>query len=294
VPNRADITVVHFCHAAYRANARDSALASLPRLKAWHERLIRKVSVWAERWSYRERRLRRFVAVSDGLRRELEEFYPGVPCTVAPNGVNHERFRPNQAARPTIRDELGVSPADFVVVFVGGDWVRKGVDIAIAAVGEVRRSHGLAVTLWIVGPGDLAFYRAVARTEGVERQIRFFGPRADTERFYQAADAFVLPSRYETFSLVAVEAAACGLPLIATSLDGVFEEFAAAGAAVISERSPAAVAEAFAQLALNPARRQILGSSARRQSKHYTWERQVSRLLALYHRLISNRRTAAR
>ena len=60
--------------------------------------------------------------------------------------------------------------------------------------------------------------------------------RSDTERFYQAADAFVLPSMYETFSLAAVEAAACGSADHRHLLDGVFEEFAAAGAALIYDR----------------------------------------------------------
>src|SRR5829696_2802780 len=222
--NGADIAVVHFCHAGYLAKARGSRPPPLSRLKASHEWLIRRVSVWAERWSYIQRRLNAFVAVSDGVRRELADFYPDVPCVVAPNGVDHTRFRPDQAARAGTRKQLGARPSEFVAVFVGGDWARKGVDIAIAAVGELRRSHDMAVTLWIVGPGDVARYRDLARTEGAEGGVHFLGPRSDTERFYQGADVFVLPSLYETFSMAAVEAAACRLPMVATSRDGVFED----------------------------------------------------------------------
>jgi glycosyltransferase involved in cell wall biosynthesis len=282
VPNRADVAVVHFCHAAYLTKARRSTPAPLPGLKAWHESLIRRVSVRAERWSYRRRRLSSFVAVSSGVRRDLEGLYPGIPCVVAPNGVDHRRFRPNRPARAAIREQLEVRPGDFVAVFVGGDWARKGLDIAIAAAGEVRRSHGVAVTLWVVGPGHVERYRALARAEGVAGGVRFLGPRSDTERFYQAADAFVLPSMYETFSLAAVEAAACGVPIVATLLDGVVEEFAAAGAALICDRSSLALAQALVELARDPVRGNTLARAAHEHAKRYTWERQATKLLALY------------
>ena len=282
VPNRADVTVVHFCHAGYLAKARRSTPAALSGAKAWHEWLIRRTSLWAERWSYDARRLRQFVAVSDGVRRELEEFYPGIPCVVAPNGVDHARFRPDPAARDRTRGDLGARPAEFVAVFVGGDWARKGLDVAIAAVAEARRTHGTDVRLWVVGPGDVERYRALARGEGVEDCVQFFGRRPDTERFYQAADAFVSPSSYETFSLAAVEAAACGLPIVSTSLDGVFEAFAAAGAAVACERSPAALGSALAQLERDPSSRESLARSASEQAKGYTWDRQLAALLNLY------------
>jgi glycosyltransferase involved in cell wall biosynthesis len=284
VPNRADIAVIHFCHAGYVAAAGRTAARSLPAAKRWHEWLIRKVSVWAERWSYSARRLRWFVAVSEGVRRELEQFYPGIPCAVAPNGVDHQRFRPDPESRPLLRRQLGAAPDDFVAVFVGGDWARKGMDTAIAAVAEARRSLGVPASLWVVGPGDESSYRALAREQGVESHVRFFGRRSDTDRFYKAADAFVLPSLYEAFPLVALEAAACGLPIVATPINGI-EELEAAGAAVTCERSGPAFAQALKELADGPARKEELGQSARDQAARYTWQRQVSTLLGLYGRL---------
>jgi UDP-glucose:(heptosyl)LPS alpha-1,3-glucosyltransferase len=284
VPNRADIAVIHFCHAGYLAGAGRTAARSLSAVKRWHESLLRKVSVRAERWSYSARRLRWFVAVSEGVRRELEQFYPGIPCAVAPNGVDHEHFCPDPESRPRLRRQLGAAPNDFVAVFVGGDWARKGVDIAISAVAEDRRSLGLPVSLWIVGPGDESSYRALAREQDVEPYVRFFGRRADTDRFYKAADAFVLPSLYEAFPLVALEAAACGLPVIATPINGI-EELEAAGAAVTCERSGSAFAHALKEFVDGPDRKKALGQSARDQAARYTWQRQVSTLLGLYGRL---------
>jgi glycosyltransferase involved in cell wall biosynthesis len=81
---------------------------------------------------------------------------PGIACTVAPNGVDRQRVRPDTGLRPRLRQEFGAGPDDLVAVFVGGDWERKGLDIAIRAVAEARRVHGVAVSLWIVGPGKRA------------------------------------------------------------------------------------------------------------------------------------------
>ena len=284
VPNRADLALVQFCHAGYLAKARKSTPASLSGLKAWHEWLIRKTSVWAERKSYDPSRLRRFVAVSGGVRRELEEHYPGIPCVIAPNGVDHARFRPDSTTRETTRGELGARPDDFVALFVGGDWARKGVDVAITGVAEACRSYAAGVSLWIVGPGDVERYRALARSEGVEDRVRFFGRRPDTERFFQAADAFLFPSLYEAFPLVALEAAACGLPIVATAINGI-EELEAAGAAVTTERSPGAFAAVLRRVAEDGAFRRRLASAASGESQRYTWERQANSLLALYDEL---------
>jgi glycosyltransferase involved in cell wall biosynthesis len=158
------------------------------------------------------------------------------------------------------------------------------VAIAIAAVAEARRSLGVPVSLWIVGPGDESSYRALAREQGVESHVRFFGRRSDTDRFYKAADALVLPSLYEAFPLVGLEAAACGLPVIATAINGI-EELEAAGAAVTCERSGSAFAQALKEFVDGPGRKEALGQSARDQTARYTWQRQVSTLLGLYGRL---------
>jgi UDP-glucose:(heptosyl)LPS alpha-1,3-glucosyltransferase len=284
VPNRVAIAVIHFCHAGYHAKAKRIPKASLPAAKACHAWLVRKTSVWAERWSYRKDQVSWFVAVSEGVRRELEQFYPGIPCTVAPNGVDRQRFRPDTGLRPRLRHEFGAAPDDLVAVFVGGDWARKGLDIAIRAVAEARRVHGVAVRLWIVGPGNQPSYRALARDQGAEAQVRFFGRRPDTERFYKAADVFLFPSAYEAFPLVALEAAACGLPIVATSINGI-EELEAAGAAVTCERSPSAFARILSELAHDRGRKKALGRLALEQATRYTWEQQTRTLLRLYRRL---------
>jgi hypothetical protein len=76
VPNRVAIAVIHVCHAGYLAKAKRTPKISLSAAKACHAWLVRKTSVWAERWSYRKGHVSWFVAVSEGVRRELEQFSP--------------------------------------------------------------------------------------------------------------------------------------------------------------------------------------------------------------------------
>jgi glycosyltransferase involved in cell wall biosynthesis len=123
---------------------------------------------------------------------------------------------------------------------------------------------------------------------GIARRVTFVGVHADPRRFFWAADAFVLPSRYEVFPLVALEAAASGLPLITTNLNGV-EEFARAGETgfFIREHSVTAIANAIHDfLALSPSQRAQLGENARAAVSCYGVREFVSKWESLYARLL--------
>jgi glycosyltransferase involved in cell wall biosynthesis len=121
--------------------------------------------------------------------------------------------------------------------------------------------------------------------------VEFFGPRSDTERFYRAADVFVFPTRYEAFPLVALEAAAAGLPLVATPVNGVEELLEDGEAGIAVERLPAAVADALVRLATRPDERARMGHAARRRATAFTWEDSVRRTLGLYDRLLATARS---
>src|SRR5262249_49958812 len=150
---------------------------------------------------------------------ELSRFYPGVEAVVTPNGVAGDRFGPDPTAYRRTRRTMGVASDECVALFVGGDWSRKGLGIAIGGLSNAP-SAGAPVRLWVVGPGDRAPYEAMAARLGVAGRVRFFGQRSDTERFYRAADIFLLPTLYETFCLAAFEAAACAVPAVITAVHG--------------------------------------------------------------------------
>jgi UDP-glucose:(heptosyl)LPS alpha-1,3-glucosyltransferase len=282
VPSRADVAQIQFCHAGARVAHFQSARSPARRL---NNSLTQALSLLAERWAYRPSRLRMFIAVSQGVRAELEEHYPGIPVRVVANGVDRERFSPDERSREDVRAAEGVAPDDVVAFFVGGDWGRKGLDVAIGAVAQAVRAGVDAMQLWVVGGGDKRRFHALARGLGVADRVRFLGRRYDTPRFYQAADVFLFPTAYEAFPLVALEAAASGLPLVATPANGIEELLGDGEAGLLVERDPEAMGRALASLALDADRRRAMGEAARRRSERYTWDAAADGVISVWEEL---------
>jgi len=119
----------------------------------------------------------------------------------------------------------------------------------------------------------------------METAVEFFGRRTDTESFYRAADVFVLPSGYETFSLACFEAAACGLPLVLTAIPTATVLVGDGEAGVVVDRNAGAVADALLMLSDDASRRRM-GAAARDRVKHCTWEVAATATAALYRQLV--------
>ena len=285
LPNRVDVASIHFCHAGFLAANGGLAPRDAPLMRRANTALSRALALAAERWSYRPSRLRAFATVSLGVAEEVARFYSSIPMTVTPNGVDIERFRPDLAVRAALRAAETVGEA-VVALFVGGDWDRKGLHIAIDAVSKVRAA-GYDLRLWVVGHGDAARLGALAKRHGVAREIRFFGPRSDIERFYQAADLLVMPSAYEAFSLVCLEAAASGLPLVIPPISGASEIVGSDEGGLVVERSVRFVADALATLASDAELRIRLGVTARQHASAYTWQRSAESVMNLYEALLA-------
>jgi glycosyltransferase involved in cell wall biosynthesis len=282
VANRAAVSTVHFCHRAFQARgggpqaARGSAAY---RANAWLSALM---SRWAEAWCYRPRRTERLVAVSLGVERELREFFPamGDRVEVIPNGVDRQAFAPDEATRSEERARLGVGDDELVAVFVGGDWERKGLRYAIEA---LARAPGWR--LLVVGGGDEQAERARAAQFGVEERVTFAGRTPDPRPYYVAADAFVLPTAYETFSLVTYEAAAAGLPLLVTRVSGVEDLLVDGRNGWFIEPDAERIAVRLNDLAADPERRRAMGEAARADSARFDWQGVVDSYDRLYREL---------
>jgi len=266
----ADVITAQYCHAAFTARfggLRGGSAAG----RAW-QNLAQRVFVRQERRAYTSRRLRRVIAVSHGTARELHEFY-GVPerlIAVVPNGVDHAVFRPapDAAARRAVRTALGLEDGAFVVLFCGGDWERKGLRDAIDAVAEVPDA-----LLCVVGRGDEAAMRAHAAQRGAAARVRFVGKTTTPERWYAAADVLVHPSRYEAFSLVILEAAASGLPIVAHAINGTEELVESGVNGILTEFGGEALREALVALRDDDARRAAMSAAALERSRRYAWDR---------------------
>jgi UDP-glucose:(heptosyl)LPS alpha-1,3-glucosyltransferase len=199
---------------------------------------------------------------------------------VIPNGVDLGNFRFDARARHVVRERAGIGPADLAAVFVGGDWGRKGLATAIEAIGRSP-----AWRLLVVGGGDEQAHQDLAERVGAGGRVHFCGRTADPAPFYSAADAFLLPSAYETFSLVTYEAAAAGLPLLVTRVSGVEDVLIDGENGWFIERDPDLVAERLDRLAASEEARRAMGDAARVAVAEYGWDRVVDRYDTLYREL---------
>ena len=209
----------------------------------------------------------------------------GVPearLSVVYNGVDLARFHPRLRAAPraAARAEIRVAPEAFVLLFAGSGFERKGLDVAL---GALRALADRAARLLVIGRDDVARYRARAAELGVSEQVLWLGVRPDIERWYAAADVLVLPTRYEPFGNVHLEALATGLPVVTSRVAGGAEVLDARCGAAVDPRSPDDVAAAVGWL--RGRARGELTAAARAAAEPFTFERQVSELERIYKRV---------
>jgi UDP-glucose:(heptosyl)LPS alpha-1,3-glucosyltransferase len=282
VLNRADISTVHYCHRAAARRVLGSR-ASRPsvayRLNAIAAGAISRL---AESWCYRPRRTRVLCAVSKGVAAELEQEFPSMLSAVRtiPNGVDRERFHPDPAARSSVRRQLGIDDDAHVALFVGGDWHRKGLRYAVDALPAAQDWQ-----LLVAGLGDPAPLLADARAAGTESRLRFLGHVLDTPPLYAASDAFVLPTAYEAFPLVALEAAAAGLPLLVPRVSGVEDLLEDGRNGWFIVRDPADIARRLTQLGSCADTAATMRANAQCATMRFSWQAMGESYLALYREL---------
>jgi UDP-glucose:(heptosyl)LPS alpha-1,3-glucosyltransferase len=276
VLNQVDIIAVHYCHQVGMANP------SRPtRLFRAHVKAVALLKRASERVGFRANRSATFVCVSEGVAEEVREHYPELADRVVTihNGVDTKMFAPGarRVQARAMRLALRIPEGRLVVVFVGSEWKRKGLGPAIEALALAP-----GWDLVVAGGGDREGYERLADSLGVAAAVRWLGVTADVQLVYQLADAFVLPTSYETFSLVTFEAAASGLPILATAVSGVRELIRDGENGFLISRDPRMIAEHLGQLAMDSALRRRLGENARRSALEFSWEEMVAKHHELY------------
>jgi UDP-glucose:(heptosyl)LPS alpha-1,3-glucosyltransferase len=204
---------------------------------------------------------------------------PETRLTVVYNGVDLARFHPDHRAREraAARAEAGVPAGAWVVLFAGSGFARKGLDTALRALARAR----IRAQLWVAGVGDTRPWRSLAQALGVEGRVRFLGFRRDLPALYSAADALLLPTRYDAFANVCLEAAAAGLPVVTSGGNGAAELFRSAGRVVEDPDETLGFAAALNALA-DPELRRRLGAAARAVAAAHGWDVHVAALRALF------------
>jgi glycosyltransferase involved in cell wall biosynthesis len=161
------------------------------------------------------------LAMTDEIAGDLQERYgvPGELIEVLPRGVDSARFCFDSAARDRVRARFGTAPDRLVLLFVGDDFERKGLERAIGAVASARTRP----ELWIAGGGAADRYRATAAELGVTDRIRFLGHVSGEGLvpLLSAADALLLPSRQDAWGQTVLEAMASGRVVLVSRFSGV-------------------------------------------------------------------------
>ena len=186
-----------------------------------HRRLYYKLIMFLERKIYRDPGVR-LVAVSSLVAAQLKSHFQRGDVTVIPNAVDAVRFNPEarKAKRNASRQFLSYAESDFVLLLIGNDWKKKGLDTLLKTVALLSE---LPLRLLIVGSDDPDLFRPSLRQPALQGRVHFEKPSADVLFFYAAADLYVGPSLEDAFNLPILEAMACGLPVIASAHAGASE-----------------------------------------------------------------------
>lgn len=221
---------------------------------------------------------------------ELIEHYgadPGRLC-VNPPGVDHEVFHPGD--RAAAREALGIGNGPLIL-FVGRIQPLKGADLAIDAFARLAGEIPGARLLLLGGPsgpdGEAeveSLGKAVAGLGLTDRvEMRDPLPHHRMADAYRAADVLLVPSRSESFGLVAVEAQACGLPVVAARVGGLAYAVAdGVSGFLVGEWDPDAYAAALRPILTDPAERERLVAGAIANAAEFSWKGAADRLLELY------------
>jgi D-inositol-3-phosphate glycosyltransferase len=243
------------------------------------------------------------IANTDAEAASLVSLYDACPDTVhvVTPGVDLFTFTPGQS-RSAARESLGLSPDSLILSFVGRIQPHKGPEVLIRATSElVKHSPQLRPRLIvnIIGGASGANTEEVDRLKdctqwlGIDDVVRFAPPvsRADLPQWYRASDLVVVPSYSESFGLVALEAQACGTPVVATAVGGLRTAVADGISGVLVDgHDPKAWSSVIARLLQEPQRRVLLSMGAIEHASHFGWDGTARGTLDIYDVVISGAR----
>jgi D-inositol-3-phosphate glycosyltransferase len=245
----------------------------------------------------------RLVANTLGEAAELIDLYGADPATVrvVSPGVDLDLFTVGDV--PAARARLGLPQDAHVLLFVGRIQPLKAPDVLLRAAADlIARRPGLRGKLVVAvvgGPSGSGLGKPRALHElagqlGIQAQVRFVPPvdRATLALWYRAADLVVVPSYSESFGLVAVEAQACGTPVVAAAVGGL--PFAVGDGGLLVDGHETAVWSAGLEGLLDdPHRRDLLSRKAVEHASQFSWEDTTDRLLEVYSESMSAQRSSA-
>jgi D-inositol-3-phosphate glycosyltransferase len=215
---------------------------------------------------------------------------------VIPPGVDISHFYP--ISPDEAKEFIGVPPCEQMLLFVGRIERLKGIDTLIDAI-SILYKDGLIVCLSVIG-GDssldpeamsteMARLQTLREEHGLKDLITFLGSRSQDSLpyYYSAAEAVVVPSHYESFGLVALEAMACGTPVVASQVGGLaFLIRDGVTGFTVPADEPQSLADCLRRLVTDPALRLQMGENAANFAREYRWQNIAEKVLNLYQQVV--------
>jgi len=234
---------------------------------------------------------KRIIANSELCKQHAIDYYKVPPqlVDVIFCGVDFAIFNSsvrNEGAQ--LRTSLGIGREAIVVLFVGTNYERKGLDTLLQAISRLRYKE--KYRLLVVGKGNIPRYQRLAQRLGLQEVTIFCGFQEQMPPFYGVADIFVLPSYYDPFGNVCLEAMACGLPVITTRETGVSELMAHGRSGFVMDQPGNIGALASWLEALeDPELRRSMGAEAQEQAAFLTIERNVKHTILAYEKVLEDK-----
>ncbi len=230
--------------------------------------------------------------VSNLVKDELLKLYniPKSKLRVIHPGVSLERFSSvnREDFRYEIRQRHSLSLEDVVVLFVSMNFELKRLGLLLKTISVMveREKKKSNLKLMVVGKGDEKRFKRLARDIGISNRVVFVGVTHEVEKYYLAADIFAMPSRFDTFGLVVLEAMAAGLPVIISRSVGARDLVKQGHNGFILSEDPS-ISEMATSLSslLEPKKRKLMGENGRRIARLHSWDKTAERVADLYRQL---------
>lgn len=270
-----DVLTMHSCHAAWVDYYRRWSLAKNIRALL---NPVNRVVTTIERKVVKTAKT--IISVSRGVKEEILRYYkvPENKIVIIPNGVDLGEFKPDKRKKKKIRETYGIEDSEIVLMFSGHEFERKGLRFIIEALPMVRDS----IKLLVIGRDNPKQYIELAQRVGVLDKIVFIGFVPDITEYYAAADIFVFPTAYEAFSLATLEAAASGLPILATKVNGTEELIKEGYNGFFIRRDACDIADKINLLTNDDSLRGHMARNARKTAEKYSWDKIAKRYVEVY------------
>lgn len=273
---------VALAHSVHAVGSHRVLAAEPSRLRrAWYLlRTLAPLTDWLSGANWRDPALKVPVASSHGVAAELASLYPLVRgrVRVVPNGFDPKRFIPlAPGPRKALRSGLGLAPGDLALLFVGKDFHRKGLEPALRALALLPPKVKLLIAGENADVVPTAHFKALAAELGLGGRARFLGHQKDVAPWFQACDALVFPTLYESFAVVSAEAMGAGLPLLASHANGIDDLLVQGVNGAFIERSGASIAAAVRRHILPASRRLRLRRGALAAAAGLGWAKVAAR-----------------